>query len=138
MKRSLLTVGYVVLAGCLAVTAVGCANDVDENDVATVGQTRQDLSLGETTPLAADAAQLTDTGRLADTEGDEGPGGGRPQPEPWGGPPVTTGGTPGTNPSPESDPRRITTDSAVAGSGDRPQPEPWHGSAKNASLTQNQ
>ena len=132
MKRSLLTVCYVVLAACLAVMAAGCANDVDENDVAIVGQTRQDLSLGETTPLAADTAQL------ADTEGDEGPGGGRPQPEPWRGRRATTGGTPGTNPSPESDPRRITTDSELAGGGDRPQPEPWHGSAKNASLTQNQ
>lgn len=134
MKRSMLTVCAAVLAAsaCLVLGATGCANEVDadERDVATVGQTQQDLTLGET------AAPASVEG-VAATDGDEGPGGGRPQPEPWAAP-ATTGAAPGTGPAPDSDPRRLTSGAAVRAGGDRPQPEPWREAGSTVGLTKNQ
>ena len=119
MKRSLLTVCCLVLAAGLA----ACAVDADGTDGTALGESRQDLTLG-------------DSAQAPSPQADDASGGDRPQPEPWR---TTNAAPPGPAPAPDSDPRRVTSDTSVKAGGDRPQPEPWYGTGtKQLSLTTNQ
>jgi len=127
MKRSLSTVCTAALLACLAAALGGCAVDGEATDAPTLGESRQDLSLGE-----ASAPQA-----IADESAEE-PGGERPQPQPWNGSTSTgTGTVPGAGPAPDSDPRRLTSDSSVGPGGERPQPQPWYESAGSVNLKTN-
>ena len=134
MKRSLLTVCTAVLLACLAAGLGGCAVDGEDTDAPQVGESRQDLSVGE---AAA-------PGTLATDEGTESPDGERPQPQPWGVTQLTTttGTTPspvpGPNPAAESNSQRVASDGSAGPGGERPQPQPWYDeSAHVVSLTTN-